>query len=73
MRRAFGIGQRTGIFDDQGESAGLAAPVNKWSGLSITRIPMGQEVPAYAGAIGHGHECDRATAAASSCRTWPGR
>jgi cell division protein FtsI/penicillin-binding protein 2 len=41
---AFGIGQRTGIFDEQGESAGLLRPVNKWSGLSITRIPMGQEV-----------------------------
>jgi len=41
---AFGIGQRTGIMDDQGESSGLLRPVNKWSGLSITRIPMGQEV-----------------------------
>ena len=41
---AFGIGQRTGIFGDQGESAGLLRPVNKWSGLSITRVPMGQEV-----------------------------
>ena len=41
---AFGIGQRTGIMGDQGESAGLLRPVNKWSGLSITRIPMGQEV-----------------------------
>jgi cell division protein FtsI (penicillin-binding protein 3)/stage V sporulation protein D (sporulation-specific penicillin-binding protein) len=40
----FGIGQRTGIMGDQGESAGLLRPVNKWSGLSITRIPMGQEV-----------------------------
>ena len=41
---AFGIGQRTGIMGDQGESAGLLRPVSKWSGLSITRIPMGQEV-----------------------------
>jgi cell division protein FtsI/penicillin-binding protein 2 len=41
---AFGIGQRTGIMGDQGESAGFLQPVNKWSGLSITRIPMGQEV-----------------------------
>jgi len=41
---AFGIGQRTGILGDQGESAGLLRPVNKWSGLSITRVPMGQEV-----------------------------
>ena len=29
---------------DQGESAGLLRPVSKWSGISITRIPMGQEV-----------------------------
>lgn len=43
---AFGIGQRTGIFSDQGESAGLLRPVSKWSALSITRIPMGQEVAA---------------------------
>jgi len=41
---AFGIGQRTGILGDQGESAGMLRPVNKWSGISITRIPMGQEV-----------------------------
>jgi cell division protein FtsI/penicillin-binding protein 2 len=41
---AFGIGQRTGIMGDQGESAGYLQPVSKWSGLSITRIPMGQEV-----------------------------
>jgi len=43
---AFGIGRRTGLFDQQGESAGLLRPVNKWSALSITRIPMGQEVAA---------------------------
>jgi cell division protein FtsI/penicillin-binding protein 2 len=41
---AFGIGQRTGLFEQQGESPGLLRPVNKWSGISITRIPMGQEV-----------------------------
>jgi cell division protein FtsI/penicillin-binding protein 2 len=41
---AFGIGQRTGLFGGQSESAGLLRPVSKWSGLSITRIPMGQEV-----------------------------
>ena len=41
---AFGIGQRTGLFEQQGESSGLLRPVNKWSALSITRIPMGQEV-----------------------------
>ena len=43
---AFGIGQRTGLFENQGESAGLLRPVNKWSAISITRIPMGQEVGA---------------------------
>jgi cell division protein FtsI (penicillin-binding protein 3)/stage V sporulation protein D (sporulation-specific penicillin-binding protein) len=42
--RAFGIGSRTGLFENQGESAGLFRPVSQWSGLSITRIPMGQEV-----------------------------
>jgi cell division protein FtsI (penicillin-binding protein 3)/stage V sporulation protein D (sporulation-specific penicillin-binding protein) len=41
---AFGIGQRTGLMTQQGESAGLLRPVNKWSAISITRIPMGQEV-----------------------------
>lgn len=41
---AFGIGQRTGIMGEQGETAGLLRPVNKWSGISITRVPMGQEV-----------------------------
>lgn len=43
---AFGIGQRTGLFEQQGESPGLLRPVSKWSALSITRIPMGQEVAA---------------------------
>jgi cell division protein FtsI/penicillin-binding protein 2 len=43
---AFGIGQRTGLFDQQAESTGLLRPVSKWSALSITRIPMGQEVAA---------------------------
>jgi cell division protein FtsI/penicillin-binding protein 2 len=43
---AFGIGQRTGLFSSQGESGGLLRPVSKWSALSITRIPMGQEVGA---------------------------
>jgi cell division protein FtsI (penicillin-binding protein 3)/stage V sporulation protein D (sporulation-specific penicillin-binding protein) len=41
---AFGMGQRTGLFAGQGESPGLIRPVNKWSALSITRVPMGQEV-----------------------------
>jgi cell division protein FtsI/penicillin-binding protein 2 len=40
----FGMGQRTGLFDQQGESPGLLRPVSKWSALSITRVPMGQEV-----------------------------
>jgi cell division protein FtsI (penicillin-binding protein 3)/stage V sporulation protein D (sporulation-specific penicillin-binding protein) len=44
--RAFGIGQHTNLLADQGESAGILRPVNKWSALSITRIPMGQEVGA---------------------------
>jgi cell division protein FtsI/penicillin-binding protein 2 len=43
---AFGIGQRTGLFEGQGESAGLLRPVSHWSALSITRVPMGQEVAA---------------------------
>jgi cell division protein FtsI/penicillin-binding protein 2 len=42
----FGIGQRTGLFTEQGESPGILRPVSKWSALSITRIPMGQEVGA---------------------------
>ena len=41
---AFGMGERTGLFTEQGETAGLLRPVNKWSALSITRVPMGQEV-----------------------------
>jgi cell division protein FtsI/penicillin-binding protein 2 len=43
---AFGIGQRTGLFTQQMESPGIFRPVSKWSALSITRIPMGQEVGA---------------------------
>lgn len=42
--RAFGMGQRTELFDGQGESTGILHPLNKWSGLSIARVPMGQEV-----------------------------
>ena len=42
--RAFGIGQHTGLLTSQGESTGLLRPVNQWSGVSITHIPMGQEV-----------------------------
>jgi cell division protein FtsI (penicillin-binding protein 3)/stage V sporulation protein D (sporulation-specific penicillin-binding protein) len=43
---AFGIGARTGILHQQGESVGILRPVSKWSALSITRVPMGQEVAA---------------------------
>jgi cell division protein FtsI (penicillin-binding protein 3)/stage V sporulation protein D (sporulation-specific penicillin-binding protein) len=41
--RGFGFGDRTGIALP-GEIAGLVYPPNRWSKLSITRIPMGQEV-----------------------------
>ncbi|HEV3270943.1 MAG TPA: penicillin-binding protein 2 [Candidatus Methylacidiphilales bacterium] len=43
---AFGMGRRTGLFTQQMESPGILRPVSKWSALSITRIPMGQEVAA---------------------------
>ena len=41
--RAFGIGRKTGI-ELPGEEGGLLAPVNRWSGLDITRIAMGHTV-----------------------------
>lgn len=41
--RRFGFGERTGI-GLPGEIKGLVHPRDKWSGLSITRIPMGHEV-----------------------------
>jgi cell division protein FtsI (penicillin-binding protein 3)/stage V sporulation protein D (sporulation-specific penicillin-binding protein) len=41
---AFGIGRRTDLFGGQGETPGLLRPVSKWSALSVTRIPIGQEV-----------------------------
>lgn len=41
--RRFGFGDRTGI-GLPGEIGGMIHPVHKWSGLSITRIPMGHEV-----------------------------
>jgi cell division protein FtsI (penicillin-binding protein 3)/stage V sporulation protein D (sporulation-specific penicillin-binding protein) len=41
--RGFGFGERTGIALP-GEIPGLVYPPHKWSKLSITRIPMGQEV-----------------------------
>lgn len=39
----FGFGARTGIMLP-GEVAGIVHPVRSWSKLSISRIPMGQEV-----------------------------
>lgn len=44
--RRYGFGQPTGIFTGQGESAGVLRPLKKWSGVSITHVPMGQEVGA---------------------------
>jgi cell division protein FtsI/penicillin-binding protein 2 len=41
--RAFGFGQETGI-TLPGEVRGITHPVNRWNGLSISRIPMGHEV-----------------------------
>lgn len=42
--RAFGIGQRTDLFGGQGESTGLLRPLSEWTSLSVSRIPIGQEV-----------------------------
>ena len=41
--RQFGFGERTGI-DLPGEIGGMLHPVNRWSAISITHIPMGHEV-----------------------------
>jgi len=41
--RRFGFGERTGV-QLPGEIGGLLYPPHRWSKLSITRIPMGQEV-----------------------------
>jgi cell division protein FtsI/penicillin-binding protein 2 len=41
--RAFGFGQQTGIPLD-GEVNGTVHPVARWSGLSISRVPMGHEI-----------------------------
>ena len=43
--RAFGFGQLTG-FPAGGEARGLLRPPEKWDGLTITRMPMGQSVAA---------------------------
>ena len=40
----FGFGRATGMLPRQGEGSGLLRPVSKWSKLSATRVPMGQEV-----------------------------
>lgn len=40
---AFGFGEKTGILLP-GEIDGTVHPINKWSGLSISRIPMGHEI-----------------------------
>ncbi len=39
----FGLGKKMGI-DLPGEENGILHPVRKWSGLSVTRIPIGQGV-----------------------------
>ena len=43
--RRFGFGERTGI-NLPGEISGIVHPPHKWSKISITRMPMGQEVSA---------------------------
>lgn len=43
--RRFGFGERTGI-NLPGEIGGTVHPPHKWSKISITRMPMGQEVAA---------------------------
>jgi cell division protein FtsI (penicillin-binding protein 3)/stage V sporulation protein D (sporulation-specific penicillin-binding protein) len=43
--QAFGFGEKTG-FDLGGEVSGTLHPVNKWDGLTITRLPMGHAVSA---------------------------
>ena len=41
--KQFGFGERTGI-ELPGEIGGLVHPVERWSAISISRIPMGHEV-----------------------------
>jgi cell division protein FtsI/penicillin-binding protein 2 len=43
--RRFGFGERTGVALP-GEISGVIHPPHRWSKISITRIPMGQEVAA---------------------------
>jgi cell division protein FtsI/penicillin-binding protein 2 len=43
--RRFGFGERTGV-NLPGEISGIVHPPHKWSKISITRMPMGQEVGA---------------------------
>ncbi|MCX8108877.1 MAG: penicillin-binding transpeptidase domain-containing protein [Verrucomicrobiae bacterium] len=43
--RNFGFGERTGI-PLPAEAAGVIRPTNQWSKISITRVPIGQEVSA---------------------------
>ena len=40
---AFGFGEKTGI-PLPGEIPGTLHPLNRWSGISITRVPMGHEI-----------------------------
>jgi len=42
----FGFGVPTGLLPHQGEGAGVLRPLSRWSKLSATRVPMGQEVSA---------------------------
>ena len=39
----YGFGRKTGIALP-GEVSGIAHPLSRWSGLSVTRIPMGHEI-----------------------------
>ena len=43
--RRFGFGERTGV-NLPGEVGGIVHPPHRWSKISITRMPMGQEVGA---------------------------
>lgn len=43
--RRFGFGQRTG-FELDLESPGILHPVNRWDGLTISRMPMGHAISA---------------------------